>query len=99
MLTLLLDNEKNLAYICTDASRKAFKIRGENGEIIKDPRAINLTNNIAGPIRKKASEHAKNISERKPDLFSSIGNIFCDIHDLKNNNSGFITELASLTSI
>ena len=96
---LLLDNENNLGYVCTDASRKTFKRKGENGDIIKDLKAIQLTQNISGPIRKKAVEHATNISENKPNLLESVGKKFFDINNIHRDNSGFITELACLTSI
>ena len=96
---LLYDNENNLGYICTDASRKTFKRKGENGEIIKDLKAIQLTQNISGPIRKKAGEHATNISVKNPNLIESAGKKFFDVDNIHRDNSGFITELACLTSI
>ena len=96
---LLYDSENNLGYICTDASRKTFKRKGENGEIIKDLKALQLTQNIAGPIRKKAGEHATNISVKNPNLIESVGKKFFDVNNIHRDNSVFITELACITSI
>ena len=96
---LLCDSENNVGYICTDASRKTFKRKGVNGEIIKDLKAIQLTQNISGPIRKKACEHVTNIIEKNPNLLEPAGKKFFDVDNIHRDNSGFITELACLTSI
>ena len=99
---LLLDSNHNLGFVCTDAARKTFKRKGEDGKIIKDIRAVNLTKDIAKPIKKKACEHTTNIIERygfESDTSARAIEKCSDVNRIEENNSCFTTRLASLTSI
>jgi hypothetical protein len=54
---LLIDEEGNLKYICTDPSRSIFKYKDDHGDIQKDIEAKKLTNYlIDGGMKKKALE-------------------------------------------
>ena len=99
---LLLDSDHNLGFVCTDAARKTFKRKGEDGKIVKDIRAINLTKDIAKPIKKKAGEHTTNIISRygfESDTSAKAIEKYDDVNKIEENNSGFTSRLASLTSI
>jgi len=54
---LLIDEEGNLKYICTDPSRSIFKYKDDSGDIQKDIEAKKLTNYlVGGGMKKKALE-------------------------------------------
>lgn len=54
---LLIDEEGNLKYICTDPSRSVFKYKDDHGDIQKDIEAKKLTNYlVGGGMKKKALE-------------------------------------------
>ena len=98
---LLTNEQKQLGYVCTDPARGTFKHIGEDGEIIRDVKASRLTTKLAQPIKVKAGRLAgemASMDEGNEELTSVAYKHFQDISEMENDNTGFRTELAAVTT-
>lgn len=99
---LLLDDEGNPTYICTDSERKVFKYKDELGAIQKDDKAKKLTNKLvkAGLIQKNKKEAEKWWLDENGNVIKDRHNFItvrmAEINNIENNNSIFTKELASI---
>jgi hypothetical protein len=100
---LLLDENGKYVYICSDPSRNSFKYKNENGEIEKDLEAKKLSNYLVdGGIHEKAKDLSLNwcIEDGKinQDKFMFVTDKQISIMNIKDNNTEFKKELASIVS-
>jgi hypothetical protein len=102
---ILKDNNGNLNYFCTDQSRKIFKFKNELGELEKDINAQKLTNLLTdNGILRITTQLAQNywtnedgtVDEEK---LSSMISKASEINFMKDDNTVFKNELATITSI
>lgn len=102
---ILKDSNGKLNYMCTDSSRKTFKYKNELGELEKDVNAQKLTdmltnNGISEKTTKMAREFWTNEdgtidNEKLSNTISKAS----EINFLKDDNTIFKNELASITSV
>ncbi len=100
---LLVDENGKYVYICSDPSRNSFKYKNENGEIEKDLEAKKLSNYLVdGGIHEKAKDLSLNwcIEDGKinQDKFMFVTDKQISIMNIKDNNTEFKKELASIVS-
>ena len=102
--TILTDDEGNLLYVCTDASRNIFKYKNSEGEINKDVEAKKLISfMVDAGIKVKSVDIARewcknedaNVDLTKYEIMISPQERILKIED---ENSCFKRELASMTS-
>ena len=102
---ILKDINGNLNYICTDPSRKIFKFKNELGELEKDINAQKLTNLLTdNGILKITTQLAQSYWTNEDgtideDKLSSMISKASEINFMKDDNTVFKNELASMTSI
>ena len=102
---ILKDENGNLAYMCTDLSRKIFKYKNELGEIEKDVNAQKLTNMLTdNKLSEITSQMAKEFWTNddgtiNDDKLTNMISKASEINFLKDDNTIFKNELASMTSI
>ena len=102
---ILTDDDGNLNYICTDASRFGFKYKDESGEIRKDNEAKKLTTYLLnGGIKTKACGMASewwtdDNGETNSGKFELLINKAEALRLLEEDNTEFKKELAAMTTI
>jgi len=102
---ILKDEHGNLNYMCTDLSRKIFKYKNGLGEIEKDINAQKLTNILTdNGIKELTTLIAKEFWTNddgtiNEDKLSNMISKASEINFLKEDNTIFKNELASMTSI
>ena len=101
----LKDENGNLSYICTDPSRHIFKYKDGLGEIQKDVKAKKLTNllvesglkNINSQI---ATDYWTNEDgSHNNEKFCLLEPKATEIHNITDDNSVFVNELSSITTL
>ena len=105
--TILTDDEGNLLYVCTDASRNMFKYKNSDGEINKDVEAKKLIAfMVDAGIQVKSFEIArkwyKNGDENGDVDMTKYGimvNPQEKIMKIEDESTRFKRELASMTSL
>ena len=100
---LLLDDNGNLNYVCTDFDRKVFKYKDSAGELRKDTKAKKLTSKLleAGLLEKNqnttkdwcVNEEGDIISEKHHFMATKVA----EINNIENDNSVFVKELSAIT--
>jgi hypothetical protein len=98
---LLTNEQKQLGYVCTDPARGTFKHIGEDGEVVRDVKASRLTTKLFRPIKVKASRLAGELTsmdEGNEELASVAYKHYQDVSEMENDNTGFRTELAAVTT-
>lgn len=98
---LLTNEQRQLGYVCTDPARGTFKHIGEDGEVVRDVKASRLTTKLAQPIKVKASRLAgvlTSMDEGNEELASVAYKHYQDVSEMENDNTGFRTELAAVTT-
>ena len=98
---LLTNEQKQLGYVCTDPARGTFKHIGEDGEVIRDVKASRLTTKLVQPIKVKAIRLAGELTsmdEGNEELASVAYKHYQDVSEMENDNTGFRTELAAVTT-
>ncbi len=100
---LLIDENGNYIYLCSDPSRYSFRYKNENGEIEKDLEAKKLTTYLVnGGIKEKAKivslDWCQNNGVIDPDRFLIVTEKQDSILNLKYNNNEFKRELAAIIS-
>lgn len=100
---LLLDDDNKFIYLCTDPSRNSFKYMNENGVIEKDLEAKKLTNYLVnGGIHEKVKDLSvawyTEDGKINQDKFTVVTDKQISIMNIKDNNSEFKKELASIVS-
>jgi len=100
---LLVDENGKYVYLCSDPSRNSFKYKNENGDIEKDLEAKKLTNYLVdGGIQEKVKDLSLNwcIEDGKinQDKFMVVTDKQISILNMKDNNTEFKKELASIVS-
>ncbi len=101
---ILLDEENNYKYLCTDLGRSVFKYRDTYGNIQKDYEAKKLSNYLVeGGIKEKAtyiSEEWINqdspLNKNKLEIALEKSN---EVNSLDKNNQIFKKELASIVAV
>ncbi len=101
---ILLDEENNYKYLCTDLGRSVFKYRDTSGNIQKDYEAKKLSNYLVeGGIKEKAtyiSEEWINqdfpLNKNKIEIALEKSN---EVNSLDKNNQIFKKELASIVAV
>ena len=101
---ILLDEENNYKYLCTDLGRSVFKYRDTSGNIQKDYEAKKLSNYLVeGGIKEKAtyiSEEWINqdspLNKNKLEIALEKSN---EVNSLDKNNQIFKKELASIVAV
>ena len=102
---ILRDDKGNLNYLCTDSSRKIFKFKNEIGELEKDINAQKLTNLLTeNGILKATTKLAQNYWTNEDgtiddEKLSNMISKASEIHFMKDDNTVFKNELATMTSI
>ena len=102
---LLKDSDGNLNYVCTDASRKIFKYKNNDGELEKDINAQKLTdilsdNGIFNTTSQITKDHWTNDDGSiDDDKFSKLFSKTLEINSLKEDNTIFKNELIAQTTI
>ena len=102
---LLKDSDGNLNYVCTDASRKIFKYKNNDGELEKDMNAQRLTdiltnNGIFNTTSQITKDHWTNDDGSiDDDKFSKLFSKTLEINSLKEDNTIFKNELVAQTTI
>ena len=102
---ILKDSDGNLNYVCTDASRKIFKYKNNDGELEKDMNAQRLTdiltdNGIFNTTSQITKDHWTNDDGSiDDDKFSKLFSKTLEINSLKDNNTIFKNELIAQTTI
>ena len=97
---LLLDENKQLNYFCSDTSRKYFCYKDINGEIKKDIKTKMLTNFIADDIIIKSNNICDTALADKNIKLDTCHKYIVkkfDILNMKNDNNEFIATLSVLT--
>ena len=100
----LKDENGKLIYVCTDPSRQIFKYKDITGEIKKDIEAKKLTNYIVdGGLKKKTFDitnewYKDDNGNINIDKFNILKEKQQSILKIKDDNSSFKKELASLTT-
>jgi len=97
---LLLDENKQLNYFCSDTSRKFFCYKDINGEIKKDIKTKMLTNFIADDIIIKSNNICDNALADKSLKLDACHKYIIkkfDILNMKNDNNEFTATLSVLT--
>ena len=97
---LLLDENKQLNYFCSDTSRKFFCYRDVNGELKKDIKTKMLTSFIADDIIIKSINICENaLSDKSLNLDACHKYIIkkFNILNMKNDNNEFTASLSVLT--
>ena len=97
---LLVDDNKQLGYVCTDPARGTFKHVGDEGEMVRDVKATRLTTKLARPIKVKAGKLAGELADTdkgNEELMGTAVRHFQDISGMQDDNGGFRNELAGLT--
>jgi hypothetical protein len=100
---LLLDDDGKYSYVCADSSRNSFKYKNDSGEIEKDLDAKKLTNYLYdGGINEKTKYLSLNwcVEDGKinQDKLTVATDKQTSIMNIKENNSEFKKELASIIS-
>ena len=96
---LLLDENKQLNYFCSDTSRKFFCYKDINGEIKKDIKTKMLTNFIADDIIIKSNNICDNALADKSLKLDACHKYIIkkfDILNMKNDNNEFTATLSVL---
>lgn len=98
---LLLDEDGKFIYLCTDPSRNSFKYKNENGLIEKDLEAKKLANYLVdGGIHEKVKDLSvawyTEDGKINQDKFTVVADKQISIMNIKENNSEFKKELASI---
>ena len=99
---LLVDENDQLGYVCTDPSRGTFKHLSDEGEIVRDVKASRLTTKLAQPIKAKAGQLAGQLVEMdrgNKELFNEATRRLQDVSELGEDNSAFRLELAGITTL
>ena len=102
---ILKDNNGNLTYFCTDSSRKIFKFKNEIGDLEKDINAQKLTNLLTeNGILKATTKLAQNYWTNEDgtiddEKLSNMISKASEIHFMKDDNTVFKNELATMTSL
>ena len=102
---ILKDINGNLTYLCTDSSRKIFKFKNLTGELEKDINAQKLTNLLTeNGILKATTKLAQNYWTNEDgtiddEKLSNMISKASEIHFMKDDNTVFKNELATMTSI
>jgi len=102
---ILKDENGNLTYLCTDSSRKIFKFKNETGELEKDINAQKLTNLLTeNGILKATTKLAQNYWTNEDgtiddEKLSNMISKASEIHFMKDDNTVFKNELATMTSL
>jgi len=102
---ILKDENGNLNYMCTDLSRKTFKYKNELGELEKDVNAQKLTDLLTNNgISEKTTKMARDFWTNEDgtidnEKLSSTISKASEINFLKDDNTIFKNELASITSV
>ena len=102
---ILKDINGNLTYLCTDSSRKIFKFKNVTGELEKDINAQKLTNLLTeNGILKATTKLAQNYWTNEDgtiddEKLSNMISKASEIHFMKDDNTVFKNELATMTSI
>jgi hypothetical protein len=97
---LLLDENKQLNYFCSDTSRKFFCYKDINGELKKDIKTKMLTNFIADDIIIKSNNIYNNALADKNIKLDTCHKYLIkkfDILNMKNDNNEFTATLSVLT--
>ena len=97
---LLLDENKQLNYFCSDTSRKFFCYKDVNGELKKDIKTKMLTNFIADDIIIKSNNIYNNALADKNIKLDTCHKYLIkkfDILNMKNDNNEFTATLSVLT--
>jgi len=97
---LLLDENKQLNYFCSDTSRKFFCYKDVNGELKKDIKTKMLTNFIADDIIIKSNNIYNNALADKNIKLDACHKYLIkkfDILNMKNDNNEFTATLSVLT--
>ena len=101
---ILKDEDNNLKYLCTDASRSTFKYKDKLGNIQKDYEAKRLTNYLVeGGIKNKVFDISEKwisdddrVDKNKLEIVLEKNN---EVIEIDKNNQVFKKELASIVSI
>ena len=99
------DSDGNLNYVCTDPSRKIFKYKNNDGELEKDINAQKLTNLLTeNGILKATTKLAQNYWTNEDgtiddEKLSNMISKASEIHFMKDDNTVFKNELATMTCI
>jgi hypothetical protein len=101
---ILKDEENNLKYLCTDASRSTFKYKDKLGNIQKDYEAKRLTNYLVeGGIKNKVIDISEKwitdddrFDKNKLEIVLEKNN---EVNEIDKNNQVFKKELASIVSL
>jgi len=94
---LLRDTDGKLKYVCTDPSRHIFKFRSDNGDILRDVKALKLTSLLTPSVKNKSAL----ISQENCDLSfddDPYQQKCEEIHSIENDNGTFRSELSALTA-
>jgi hypothetical protein len=101
---LLIDDQGNLKYLCTDSSRSMFRYKDINGEIKKDIEAKKLTDYILnGGIRTKSADIGNEwCKDEDGDINMTKFDIMLEqqqsIMKLRDDNNTFKKELVAITT-
>jgi len=101
---ILKDENGNLVYACVDSSRKMFKFKDVNGNVIKDINTQKLTEafvlcDISNITNAKSQEFwANEDGTQNHHKYNVISNPAAEIMNLKYNNITFREQLVNLTT-
>lgn len=101
---ILKDEHGNLLYACTDSSRKMFKFRNLDGQIIKDVNTQKLTDafvlsDIKGITNSKTQQFWTNEDgTQNNNKYQAISVPAAEIMNLKYNNGTFRDHMVNLTT-
>jgi hypothetical protein len=101
---ILKDENGNLVYACVDSSRKMFKFKDVNGNVIKDINTQKLTEafvlcDISNITNSKSQEFwANEDGTQNHHKYNVISNPAAEIMNLKYNNITFREQLVNLTT-
>jgi len=96
---LLKDEDGKLMYVCTDPSRSIYRFKGQDGSIEKDVKAYKLTNCLLENVTKKCHSIADTEIEKDKNMFVTYSSTYMDIADMMNDNTPYLNELSTLTSV
>jgi hypothetical protein len=83
---------------CSDPSRNVFRIKDNDGNVIRDLKAAQLTSIIAEPVKLKSDQILREIDEDCPWMSNRGHEIAIELRSLQNENSVMCKELAVLTT-
>jgi hypothetical protein len=95
---ILTDHEGNLYACVTDPSRHVYRLKGKDGETIRDIQAKKITTMIAEPVTEKAGMIFNEIKDDDPWYADAARKFYQEIQRMGKDNTDLCKELTIMLS-